>query len=144
MESESEKLLRFEKENTILRGMVAKILPCHYCGLDDISKCDYGFPGCSLADDLLCGEEEGYRAVITRSKNAIDFIDHLVGACDVIIKEYKELSPPDRPVKPIIISRSHIMALKKFVDTFNDLDKFEAMLHAPRPKKQEENAQTKT
>lgn len=39
------------RENTILRGMAAEHMPCHYCGIDKISKCPNGFPGCGLMDD---------------------------------------------------------------------------------------------
>ncbi|MDO8534709.1 MAG: hypothetical protein Q7S17_08225, partial [Xanthobacteraceae bacterium] len=38
--------------NNILRGIAAKIMPCHYCGAADIALCPHGFPGCALADDL--------------------------------------------------------------------------------------------
>ena len=44
------------KENDILRGIVAKIMPCIYCGADEMAKCPYGFPGCSLADDFFVAE----------------------------------------------------------------------------------------
>lgn len=44
------------KENDILRGIVAKIMPCHYCGADNIARCPHGFPGCSLGDDLFVAE----------------------------------------------------------------------------------------
>ncbi len=30
------RLSELERENTILRGMVAKQMPCHYCGVDDV------------------------------------------------------------------------------------------------------------
>lgn len=54
-----------QRENTLLRGMVAKLVrPCHYCGLDDMSKCKRGFPGCALADDILCGEDEAFKRVV--------------------------------------------------------------------------------
>ena len=42
---------RLDKENTTLRGIATAIMPCHYCGVDEIAKCPKGFPGCSLADD---------------------------------------------------------------------------------------------
>lgn len=48
---------RLTKENDILRGIAAKIMPCHYCGVDEIAKCPHGFPGCALADDLMCADE---------------------------------------------------------------------------------------
>lgn len=44
-------------ENDTLRGIAAKVMPCHYCGVDNIAKCPHGFPGCSLADDVFCAEE---------------------------------------------------------------------------------------
>lgn len=39
------------RENDTLRVIAGKVMPCMYCGVDNISKCPYGFPGCSLADD---------------------------------------------------------------------------------------------
>lgn len=51
----SEAALR--EENDCLRAIASKIMPCHYCGLDDVSKCRSGFPGCALMDDRLGGDE---------------------------------------------------------------------------------------
>lgn len=48
---------RLNAENTILRGIAAKIMPCQHCGVNEISKCPSGFPGCALADDLMAAEE---------------------------------------------------------------------------------------
>ena len=48
---------RLTAENDTLRLIAAKIMPCHYCGVDQLAKCPHGFPGCSLADDMLCGGE---------------------------------------------------------------------------------------
>lgn len=45
-----------EAENEALRKIAARVLPCHYCSVDDLAKCPHGFPGCSLADDM---NEEG-------------------------------------------------------------------------------------
>lgn len=56
-----------QAENTILRGIVAKVEPkCVHCGLTDKSQCSRGFPGCAWADDLLCGEEEESRYLISK------------------------------------------------------------------------------
>lgn len=48
---------RLTKENDTLRGIASKIMPCHYCGVDDIAKCPHGFPGCALADDITVCDE---------------------------------------------------------------------------------------
>lgn len=51
--NESE-MTRLQKENDILRGLVAKYKPeCIYCGETELAKCSYGFPGCSKADDIF-------------------------------------------------------------------------------------------
>ena len=53
---------------------MTKTLEERYCGLTDKSKCSRGFPGCAWADDLMCGEEEGYRNLIsqlTAAKSAL-------------------------------------------------------------------------
>lgn len=43
-----------ETENNRLRAMLAKApTPCVYCGIEDMTRCERGFPGCSRADDLL-------------------------------------------------------------------------------------------
>lgn len=47
------KLAQLEKENNCLRAIASKIMPCHYCGIDNISKCPSGFPGCALMDDVM-------------------------------------------------------------------------------------------
>jgi len=53
-------------ENTHLRTLVAvQATPCVYCGLTEMAKCTRGFPGCARADDLICGEEEAFKAVVS-------------------------------------------------------------------------------
>ena len=52
-----------QQENNTLRLIASAIMPCHYCGVDEISKCPHGFPGCALADDALIGEMEELRAL---------------------------------------------------------------------------------
>ena len=47
-------LVRLRKENDTMRAIITKLMPCHYCGVDEIAKCPRGFPGCALADDILC------------------------------------------------------------------------------------------
>jgi hypothetical protein len=50
-------VIRLRAENDTLRLIATKIMPCHYCGVDELGKCPHGFPGCSLADDMMCGGE---------------------------------------------------------------------------------------
>jgi len=65
-ESDTERLKR---ENDILRGLVAKLcIPCHYCGVENMAKCPQGFPGCSLADDLMIGEEETTKRILEENR----------------------------------------------------------------------------
>lgn len=49
-------LVQYRHENDSLRAIAAKVMPCHYCHVDDIGRCPHGFPGCSLADDLAGSE----------------------------------------------------------------------------------------
>lgn len=56
-ESAEEAVVRLRKENDVLRGIATKVMPCHYCGAEELAKCPYGFPGCSLADDLFPADE---------------------------------------------------------------------------------------
>lgn len=58
LEQAKQNLEEIEKENTFLRALAAKIMPCHYCGVDDIGKCPSGFPGCAMWDDLCAFEPE--------------------------------------------------------------------------------------
>jgi hypothetical protein len=62
-------LAALEAENLVLRGLVAKLSrTCHYCGLDDMSRCVHGFPGCPLLDDLLLGQDVAFSAWAKRTK----------------------------------------------------------------------------
>lgn len=63
-------VLLLEGENSTLRMITTKIMPCHYCGVDDIAKCPHGFPGCSLADDIATGED-AMAAEIQKLRNEI-------------------------------------------------------------------------
>lgn len=61
---------RHSRENDILRGMVARSVqpgqPCHYCGVDSVAKCPRGFPGCGLADDIMCGDDAYVHSLLQR------------------------------------------------------------------------------
>ena len=46
-------LARLTRENETLRGIAARVMPCHYCGAAGLALCPHGFPGCALADDLM-------------------------------------------------------------------------------------------
>lgn len=60
-----------QDENSILRGLVAaQSTPCVYCGLTEMAKCASGFPGCAQADDLICGEDAAFKAVVAE-RNAL-------------------------------------------------------------------------
>lgn len=59
----SDELERLRKENDILRGIATKVMPCHYCGAEELNKCPQGFPGCSLADDITLSEHTHIEAM---------------------------------------------------------------------------------
>lgn len=62
LKAEAEKL---RAENSTLRTLVAvQPTPCVYCGLTEMAKCASGFPGCARADDMICGEDETFKAVV--------------------------------------------------------------------------------
>jgi len=61
----SNELERLRAENDCLRGIAAKVMPCHYCGAEEIAKCPHGFPGCALADDMFCAESSANAEVRT-------------------------------------------------------------------------------
>ena len=58
-----EEAKNIEEENNCLRGIAAKVMPCHYCGAEEIAKCPHGFPGCALADDMYLAEESASMAL---------------------------------------------------------------------------------
>ena len=61
MDTLAEKLIEYERENTILKGLLAKSgEPCIYCELPQsrMGECQQGFPGCSRMDDLLVYEAQ--------------------------------------------------------------------------------------
>ena len=77
---------RMEKENTSLRRIAAKVMPCHYCGVEDIGMCPSGFPGCALADDMMMGDEDqlaAVRAELAQAKAAARR-DALIEAADFV------------------------------------------------------------
>lgn len=84
MNSLKDRITELEKENTILRGMCAKIMPCHYCGVDEIAKCLSGFPGCSLADDLLFAQDEEFKRVLTKLSKLIHAAEKIVAPLVVV------------------------------------------------------------
>jgi hypothetical protein len=56
-----------KKENSVLRGLVQHnpAWKCTYGHqIDSMAKCPQGFPGCGCADDLMCGEDEAFKAVV--------------------------------------------------------------------------------
>lgn len=62
-----EQIAALRKENDVLRGLLPALkAPCPYCGLTNMAQCTRGFPGCGLADDLLCGEETAAQSLLDR------------------------------------------------------------------------------
>ena len=58
----TDELERLKHEGQILRSLLPKLgAPCVYCGQTNIGKCERGFPGCSQADDIMCGDDEWVR-----------------------------------------------------------------------------------
>lgn len=56
-----EKLIEYERENTILKGLLAKSAePCIYCELAQsrMGECKLGFPGCGRMDDIMVYEAQ--------------------------------------------------------------------------------------
>jgi hypothetical protein len=88
-----------EKENGILRGLVAKVVgKCVYCGLEEMAKCARGFPGCAWADDLMCGEDEAFKATVDRMRKAESDLSTLKDykACTelALSQVYRMFDPP--------------------------------------------------
>lgn len=72
-------------ENTILRGLLPALkLPCAYCGLTEIAKCPRGFPGCALADDILCAGDETLKRLLEENRKVREAVKPLVEALEKI------------------------------------------------------------
>lgn len=68
-----------DRENTVMLGLLSKIgKKCHHCGIDDMSKCKSGFPGCALADDMIIGEDEVWKRTRARVKRLEEAGDELI------------------------------------------------------------------
>ena len=67
METELERL---QRKNAVLRALIARVpgAACVYCGLTDISLCRLGFPGCSQADDILCGDDDTMKRLLAENR----------------------------------------------------------------------------
>ena len=100
------------KENDILRAIAAKIMPCHYCGVDSIAKCPRGFPGCALADDLFGGEE-------TKSDCIID-LRKRVKELEELTSKLTDSDMPDLPIAPT--SEENVVIEPVTVDTVSPID----------------------
>lgn len=61
-------IAELKRENDCLRGIAAKVMPCHYCGAKEIAKCPRGFPGCALADDMACAQDSLATALMEARK----------------------------------------------------------------------------
>lgn len=72
---------RLRRENDILRGIAAKVMPCHYCGAKDIWLCPYGFPGCSLADDLSVCDDTMAQSLQEARAQAVLLREALIDQC---------------------------------------------------------------
>lgn len=73
-------LEEYRKENDVLRALLPKLgVPCVYCGLTEIGKCERGFPGCAQADDLMVGDEAMHGDVLKRLRSSEARVRELEG-----------------------------------------------------------------
>lgn len=93
-----ERAEKAEAENDILRGITARLMPCRYCGVDDMAKCPSGFPGCGLADDLFAGED----GILAEARQRVEQAEAVVIAAREYAKSYRDFhqslaepTPPD-------------------------------------------------
>lgn len=93
---------RLDRENSALRKLAALKMPCHYCGVDCISKCPSGFPGCALADDEFLGEE-AWTYVINQQRAVIEDMQKILRR--IILHEYASNEPAD-PVATVERARA--------------------------------------
>lgn len=104
MENTTEQAI-LENENTALRAIASKIMPCHYCGVDQIAKCPHGFPGCSLMDDLIAGDYCANRALRTERQ--------IAGRVVVAAKVLRSMHPnrhPDTQVGQVLANLDEALA----------------------------------
>jgi hypothetical protein len=85
-------LQRLQDENTLMRGLLAKQMPCHYCGAESMAKCPRGFPGCALADDLLIADDVMLTPETTlRLKHRVDTAEARLLAAEHALRAAQEL-----------------------------------------------------
>ena len=85
LQNERAVLAETRKENDILRALLPKLkAPCAHCGLEDISKCTRGFPGCAQADDLMCGDDAWLKGIKERFQRAEAEIREWKMACECL------------------------------------------------------------
>lgn len=76
--SETIDIEQLKKENTILRGLVAKLpIPCVYCGQPNMAQCPSGFPGCAMADDMMAADDEVSRRLLKERQELRDELKRL-------------------------------------------------------------------
>lgn len=76
-------------ENNAIKNLLAKCsTTCIYCGLEDMSKCARGFPGCAKADDIMCGEDEALRDLLAANRTLHKAIQQVI---EILTKQLQPL-----------------------------------------------------
>lgn len=120
---------RLTKESDILRGMMSKVMPCHYCGVDEIAKCPHGFPGCALADDITVFDESAnkecreLRSQIAELNAQVSDYQILCGMCDLGVlyrQENGTLTDIDKMQRAIIWKEGEACDLRAEIDSLKE------------------------
>jgi hypothetical protein len=101
-----------EKENSVLRGLVAKGKgDCAYCQLPaaEIMKCKMGFPGCARMDDIMCTPQ-----------TVVDVLRDALVAIKMWFRSLEDGTEDDDPLKAIRL-RVHA-PVHKIIDEALDYD----------------------
>lgn len=126
-------------ENDTLRTVLAKLpqSPCVYCGLTDISKCAHGFPGCSRADDIMCGEDIVFTRLL---KDNRELKEKLAGKVLGIPTDVNTVAWADRAMQISDVAREALNLLKQHdlngirgCDQDAVIAKLDTVLLAPTP-----------
>ena len=126
-------LAEARKENNYLRGLIQcnPEWKCTYGhDIKRMSECPHGFPGCSCGDDLLLGQDEGFKEACDRMKRA----ERQLAECQQDAHRYRWLREPGPDQVKIMIDRDKKVRWRDDMD--KAIDDAIALQPEPSPEQQ--------
>lgn len=109
---------RLRQENDYLRGLIPALTSkCVHCGLENMAKCAYGFPGCAWADDIMCAEEEIMKRLLEENRA---FKAQQVDIRKACLKIDTLARKPDKWSGSLEWATSQVMCIVKFGEGYSD------------------------